>query len=110
MLLRARIAQLWQTRLLRYSHLSVHDEIENTLGYYQTTFLRQIPQLYAELEDQLGGIQVASFFRMASWIGGDRDGNPNVNAQTLILALRRQCEVALRHYLSEVHLLAASYP
>jgi phosphoenolpyruvate carboxylase len=105
MLLRARIAQLWQTRLLRYSRLSVHDEIENTLGYYQTTFLRQIPQLYAELEDQLGGIQVASFFRMASWIGGDRDGNPNVNAQTLILALRRQCEVALRHYLSEVHLL-----
>ena len=105
MLLRARIAQLWQTRLLRYSHLSVHDEIENTLGYYQTTFLRQIPQLYAELEDQLGGIQVASFFRMASWIGGDRDGNPNVNAKTLILALRRQCEVALRHYLSEVHLL-----
>ncbi len=105
MLLRARIAQLWQTRLLRYSRLSVHDEIENVLGYYQTTFLQQIPQLYAELEDQLGGIHVASFFRMASWIGGDRDGNPNVNAQTLILALRRQCEVVLRHYLTEVHLL-----
>ena len=49
--------------------------------------------------------KVASFFRMASWIGGDRDGNPNVNAQTLILALRRQCEVALRHYLTEIHLL-----
>jgi phosphoenolpyruvate carboxylase len=105
MLLRARIAQLWQTRLLRYSRLSVHDEIENTLGYYQTTFLQQIPQLYAELEDHLGGIQIASFFRMASWIGGDRDGNPNVNTETLILALRRQCEVALRHYLSEIHLL-----
>jgi phosphoenolpyruvate carboxylase len=105
MLLRARIAQLWQTRLLRYSRLSVHDEIENALGYYQTTFLRQIPQLYAELEDQLGGIHVASFFRMASWIGGDRDGNPNVNARTLILALRLQCEVVLRHYLAEIHLL-----
>jgi phosphoenolpyruvate carboxylase len=105
MLLRARIAQLWQTRLLRYSRLSVHDEIENALGYYQTTFLRQIPQLYAELEDQLGGIHVASFFQMASWIGGDRDGNPNVNAQTLILALRRQSEVVLRHYLTEIHLL-----
>lgn len=105
MLLRARIAQLWQTRLLRYSRLSVHDEIENVLGYYQTTFLQQIPQLYSELEEQLGGIHVASFFRMASWIGGDRDGNPNVNAQTLILALRRQCEVVLSHYLTEVHLL-----
>jgi phosphoenolpyruvate carboxylase len=47
------------------SGLSVHDEIENALGYYHTTFLRQIPQLYAELEEQLGAIDVASFFRMA---------------------------------------------
>jgi len=106
MLLRARIAQLWQTRLLRYSRLSVDDEIDNALGYYQTTFLRQIPQLYAELQDHLG-TRVASFFRMSSWIGGDRDGNPNVNAKTLALALRRQSEIALRHYLNEVHLLGA---
>jgi phosphoenolpyruvate carboxylase len=42
---------------------------------------------------------------MGQWIGGDRDGNPNVGAQTLEYALRRQCEVALRHYLTEVHFL-----
>jgi len=105
-LLRARLSQLWQSRLLRYSRLTVRDEIENVLGYYQTTFLREIPQLYAELEDQLG-VHVASFFRMGSWIGGDRDGNPNVNGQTLTLALRRQCETALRHYLDEIDLLAS---
>jgi phosphoenolpyruvate carboxylase len=46
---------------------------------------------------------VASFLRMGQWIGGDRDGNPNVSAETLSLALRRQAEVALRHYLTEVH-------
>jgi phosphoenolpyruvate carboxylase len=40
---------------------------------------------------------------MGHWIGGDRDGNPNVSAETLSLALRRQAEVALRHYLTEVH-------
>jgi phosphoenolpyruvate carboxylase len=40
---------------------------------------------------------------MGQWIGGDRDGNPNVGADTLALALRRQAEVALRHYLTEVH-------
>lgn len=102
-LLRARIAQLWQTRLLRYSRVSVKDEIENVLGFYQTTFLREIPRLYAELEDWLGGRRVAPFFRMGSWIGGDRDGNPNVNAETLRLALRRQCETVLRDYLIEVH-------
>jgi phosphoenolpyruvate carboxylase len=102
-LLRARIAQLWQTRLLRYARLSVLDEIENALGFYQTTFLREIPRLYAELEAYLGGARVATFFRMGSWIGGDRDGNPNVNAQTLTHALRRQGETALRYYLTEIH-------
>ncbi|WOJ90426.1 phosphoenolpyruvate carboxylase [Methylocapsa polymorpha] len=105
-LLRARIAQLWQTRLLRYARLSVRDEIENALGFYQTTFLQEIPRLYDEIEERLGGLHVAPFFRMASWIGGDRDGNPNVNSQTLSLALRRQCETALRHYLAEIRELS----
>ncbi len=104
-MLRARIAQLWQTRLLRYARLSVRDEIENALSFYQMTFLRQIPRLYAELEEHLPGERIGSFFRMGSWIGGDRDGNPNINADTLELALRRQCETALRYYLTEVHQL-----
>ena len=102
--LRARVAQLWQTRLLRYSKLTVADEIENALSYYESTFLREIPRIYADLERELGGNQaVASFLRMGQWIGGDRDGNPNVSADTLALALRRQAEVALRHHLTEVH-------
>ncbi|QNN58492.1 phosphoenolpyruvate carboxylase [Diaphorobacter ruginosibacter] len=101
--LRARVAQLWQTRLLRYSRLTVADEIENALSYYEYTFLREIPRLYAELERELGNQHVASFLRMGQWIGGDRDGNPNVSAATLELALKRQADVALRHYLTEVH-------
>ena len=103
--IRARVLQLWQTRLLRFTQLTVADEIENALSYYEATFLREIPRLYAALEDELGGEAVASFLRMGHWIGGDRDGNPNVGADTLELALRRQCEVALRHYLTEVHFL-----
>jgi len=103
--LRARVAQLWQTRLLRYSKLTVSDEIENALSYYEATFLREIPRIYADLERALGGQSVHSFLRMGQWIGGDRDGNPNVNAATLEQALRRQSEVVLRHFLTEVHLL-----
>jgi phosphoenolpyruvate carboxylase len=104
-LVRARVLQLWQTRLLRFTKLTVADEIENAMGYYESTFLTEIPKLYADLEHELGGQPIASFFRMGQWMGGDRDGNPNVNADTLDLAMKRQCEVVLRHYLTEVHWL-----
>ncbi len=106
-LMRGRITQLWQTRMLRYTKLTVADEIENALSYYQSTFLRQIPKLYAEIEQHLAGHAVPSFLRMGQWIGGDRDGNPNVTAETLRMALARQSEVALRFYLTEVHALGA---
>ncbi len=101
--IRVRITQLWQTRLVRFTRLTVADEIENALSYYEATFLRMIPHVYAELETALGREDIAPFFRMGQWIGGDRDGNPNVTAETLDHALRRQCELALRHYLSEIH-------
>jgi len=105
--LRARVLQLWQTRLVRGSKLTVIDEIDNALSYYEPTFLREIPALYAGLERELGNQPVHSFLRMGHWIGGDRDGNPNVTAQTMVQAVSRQAEVALRHYLTEVHLLGA---
>ena len=105
--MRARVLQLWHTRLLRFSKLTVADEVENALSYYESTFLREIPKLYASLEQALGAHPVHSFLRMGQWIGGDRDGNPNVNAQTLTHALRRQADVALRHFLTEVHYLGA---
>ena len=103
--MRARVLQLWQTRLLRFSKLTVADEVENALSYYEATFLREIPKLYANLERELAGQPVHNFLRMGQWIGGDRDGNPNVNAGTLIHALRRQSDMALRHFLTEVHYL-----
>ncbi|MDP9930141.1 phosphoenolpyruvate carboxylase [Variovorax paradoxus] len=107
--MRIRVTQIWQTRLLRFSKLTVADEIENALSYYEATFLREIPRVYADLEKALGqgGVvpSVAPFLRMGQWIGGDRDGNPNVTAETLEYALRRQAELALRHYLTEVHYL-----
>ena len=103
--IRARVLQLWHTRLLRFTKLTVADEIENALTYYETTFLREIPKIYAELEDSLAGNPVASFLKMGQWIGGDRDGNPNVSAKTLEYAVSRQAEMVLRHYLTEVHYL-----
>jgi phosphoenolpyruvate carboxylase len=111
------IATLWQTRMLRYTRLTVADEIENALSYYRSTFLSVIPQLYGDLSRQLGRDSnlpfapppepLAPFLSMGSWIGGDRDGNPNVDAGTVQRATLRQCTVLLDHYLSEVHALGA---
>ncbi len=110
--IRARVTQLWQTRLLRNTRLTVADEIENALSYYEATFLTQIPRLYGDLEQGLQdkattGQALAPFLRMGQWIGGDRDGNPNVTAETLELALRSQADMVLRHHLTQVHLLGA---
>ncbi len=106
-LIRARVTQLWQTRMLRTAKLTVDDEIENALSYYRATFLAQIPILYREIEEALPGHEIASFFRMGNWIGGDRDGNPFVGAETLQTAFMRQSETVLRHYLTQVHELGA---
>jgi len=113
-LLHARIATLWQTRMLRYSKLTVADEIDNALSYYRITFLREVPALYddiaLEVAERYGGepqAAHASFLQMGSWIGGDRDGNPNVNADTMRHALTRQSTTILDFYLDEVHALGA---
>lgn len=109
--IRARVTQLWQTRLLRFTKLTVADEIENALSYYEATFLTQIPHLYRDLEEGLGdesqNAMIAPFLRMGQWIGGDRDGNPNVTAATLELALNSQADMVLRHHLTQLHHLGA---
>ncbi|PMS14843.1 phosphoenolpyruvate carboxylase [Trinickia dabaoshanensis] len=111
-MLRARVTTLWQTRMLRDSRLTVADEIENALSYYRATFLNEIPALYDDIETALAEhtgapAHVPEFLQMGSWIGGDRDGNPNVTAATLEHAITRQATVIFEHYLEEVHALGA---
>ncbi len=47
------------------------------------------------------------YLKPGSWVGGDRDGNPNVSPETLDYAVRRQAEIVLDYYLSEIHALGA---
>jgi phosphoenolpyruvate carboxylase len=100
------IALLWQTRPLRREKLVVADEIENARAYMEDVFLVALPKLYARWERDLGH-RPPSFLRLGSWIGGDRDGNPFVNAQTLDTALSRGAATVLGHYLECVHHLGA---
>ena len=98
---------LWKTSELRHDKPTVADEIENGLAYFRSTFLEMVPRLYAELEDELGGVHLPSFLRVASWIAGDRDGNPHVRHDVTSRAIRRQASLVFEHYLKEIHALGA---
>ncbi|MGJ5083041.1 phosphoenolpyruvate carboxylase [Bradyrhizobium sp. HKCCYLS3013] len=110
--LRRAVLTLWQTNLLRRTKLTVLDEVTNGLSFYDYTFLREVPRLLCTLEDRLNdGAEVAgdlaSFLRMGSWIGGDRDGNPFVTAEVMRGTLKLQSSLALHYYLEELHLLGS---
>ena len=100
------IALLWQTRPLRRERLYVADEVEIALAYLRDMFLPVLPALYARWERVLAH-RPRSFLRLGSWIGGDRDGNPNVTADSLQLALGRASQTVLDNYLDQLHALGA---
>ena len=100
------IALLWQTRVLRRERLYVTDEVETALSYLRDVFLPALPALYQRWDRALGE-RVPSFLRPGSWIGGDRDGNPFVTADSLKTALAKASEAVLGHYLDAVHALGA---
>lgn len=100
------IALLWQTRVLRFERLYVADEVETALSYLRDVFLPTLPALYARWDRALGR-RVPPFLKPGNWIGGDRDGNPYVTADSLRLTLSRSAEAVLVHYLDAVHALGA---
>ena len=114
--LRRTVLALWQTRMLRKQRLAVIDEVANGLAFYDHTFLRELPRLYAALEDELRAREIPltaelpSFLRMGSWIGGDRDGTPYVTAEVLGRTLRMQSTRVLAWYLEQLHQLGAEIP
>jgi phosphoenolpyruvate carboxylase len=111
--LRRAVLTLWQTNLLRRTKLTVLDEVANGLSFYDYTFLHEVPWLHCALEDRLNEGdgdargELASFLKMGSWIGGDRDGNPFVTADVMRGTLRLQSSRVLRFYLEELHALGA---
>jgi len=102
----AQIAFLWQTRALRHERLYVADEVDTALTYLRDIFLPVMPALYARWERLLGQ-RPKSFLRLGSWIGGDRDGNPHVTADSLRLALGRASQALLADYLQQLNALGA---
>src|SRR5689334_12107786 len=109
--LRRHILTLWQTALIRLSRLKIQDEIETGLRYYQAAFLEVIPKVNAEVRSALqtrwpdADLFELPILRPGSWIGGDRDGNPNVTADVGRQATGRASYTALEHYFTEISFL-----
>jgi phosphoenolpyruvate carboxylase len=79
---------LWRTAQLRSQELQPLDEVRTLMGVFDTTLFRLVPAVYRELagaiDDSDGGARLPSapaFLRFGSWVGGDRDGNPQITAQ-----------------------------
>ena len=106
--LRRQILTLWQSALIRLSRLQVADEIESGLRYYPASFFEVVPRINAAVRDALrsrwpdAALLDRPIVRPGSWIGGDRDGNPNVTAEVVALATGRAAHTALAHYLGEL--------
>jgi phosphoenolpyruvate carboxylase len=106
--LRRQILTLWQTALVRLSRLQITDEIDVGLRYYPAAFFEVIPRVNAEVREALrsrwpdADLLPEPILRPGSWIGGDRDGNPNVTADVVRLATASAAYTALAHYLSEL--------
>ena len=102
--LEAQIQILWRTDEVRETRPQVRDEIKNGLYYFKESLFDAVPVIYKNLERRVRDyypneqINVPSFLQFGSWIGGDRDGNPNVKPETTALALHLQSEVALEEY------------
>ena len=106
--LRRQILTLWQTALIRLQRLKIQDEIEVGLLYYHSAFFEVMPQVNAEVRHALRALWPDAhlfehaILRPGSWIGGDRDGNPNVTADVVRLATGSAAHTAFGHYFAEL--------
>lgn len=123
--LKTQIQILWGTDEVRAFKPTVRDEIKNGLFYFNISLFDAVPKTYKNMhaafkrvygeELQQGqALTIPDFLKFGSWIGGDRDGNPFVTAETTEMAVQLQKRTVLRRYLSDVtklsHILTHCVP
>jgi phosphoenolpyruvate carboxylase len=105
------ILTLWQTEELRTVKPTVMDEVSNGLYYFDETLFDVLPKLHQDLEDFLHqhypdhSWEVPNFVKFGSWIGGDRDGNPNVTSEITWQTLKRHRHLVLQKYQQSIRAL-----
>src|SRR5690625_6851302 len=109
------VAALWPTDELRHRKPEVLDEVRNGLYYFDQTLFDTLPNIFQELEMQLQeqisdrDWDIPNFIRFGSWIGGDRDGNPNVTPEITWKTLEMQRELILKKYVTSINELMRKF-
>jgi phosphoenolpyruvate carboxylase len=112
-LLETQIQTLWKTDEVRMQRPNVAGEIRHCIHYFEDSLFHAVPLMYRELEqtiervyghasEDLEPVVVPSFIRFGSWVGGDRDGNPNVTPEVTAQAVRMHAIAVLKEYLPRV--------
>ena len=116
--LHAQIQMLWKTDEVRGRKMTVVDEIDAGLFYFPLSLFQATTQVYRNFERSLNDVygddvatklRIPCFLQFGSWIGGDRDGNPNVTPETTVLALRLQAQTVLQEYSRRLEVLHGEY-
>ena len=113
--LRTRIQTLWKTDEVRPAKPDVRHEIRMGLHHFEASLFEAIPVVYRRLQyaiermyandESNTAIDLPALLRFGSWIGGDRDGNPNVTAETTTEAILTQQQTILGYYINQIDLL-----
>jgi len=99
------VALLWRTRLHRPERITVRDEIRNALSTVRQSMLPALVELYGEWASLGEAGRLPPVLKLGSWLGGDRDGHPGVDGESLTLALRSQSRIILDFYAAELRRL-----
>jgi len=110
--LKTRVQTLWKTEEVRPAKPDVHHEVRMGMHHFNASLFEAVPTVYRRLADgilrvygdhpEFTRIDLPTLLRFGSWIGGDRDGNPNVTAETTLEAVFTQQQTILRHYIKLV--------
>lgn len=110
--IRTEIIALWQTRSVRKQRITVIDEVRNGLYFLDQILFDVLPVVHQKLENAVkaaygdGQVTVPDMIRFGSWMGGDRDGNPNVKHDITEQTLKLHFDLAISKYEEELHTLA----
>ncbi len=113
--LRRTLLALWQTDEVRSTAITVDDEVRNGLYFFEHTILQVVPWLHDDLRSALSEhypgheFEILPFIRYRSWVGGDRDGNPNVTPEMTWRTLIRHKQLIVRHYMETVDRLRPDF-